>query len=79
MFTYVLPLLIFPFYWDHAYIPVLPMVDDPAVFFDAPCPFIMGFKIDCKSPARDDLPFEIREEVGTSCSDRAFKAVMLMM
>eukprot|EP00117_Sycon_ciliatum_P015844 scpid14380/ scgid5989/ DENN domain-containing protein 5B; Rab6IP1-like protein len=63
MFTYVLPLLIFPFYWDHAYIPVLPMVDDPAVFFDAPCPFIMGFKIDCKSPARDDLPFEIREEV----------------
>ena len=58
----LLCVLLFPLYWDHVLAPITPVMQGGDIY-DAPVPFIMGANIKCASPAREDLPFEISDEV----------------
>ncbi|VDP12480.1 unnamed protein product [Soboliphyme baturini] len=53
LFAECLQTLLFPFKWQHVYVPILPC--SQAVFLEAPLPFIMGLWYE------DDIPPEIPE------------------
>lgn len=60
----LLCVLLFPLHWDHVYAPIVPKAQSD--LYEAPCSFIMGANLECRSPAREDLPIEIPDEVSAA-------------
>ena len=66
--------LIFPFVWQHVYVPILPA--SLSHFLDAPVPFIMGLYCNCEEDKNNlILPSEVR----TALSENAKCCIMRMM
>ena len=54
-----LSMLIFPFSWQHVYVPILPA--SMQHFLDAPVPYIMGLHRGQEDRSQLELPNEVRE------------------
>ena len=58
-------ILIFPFSWQHVYVPILPA--SMQHFLDAPVPYIMGLHRGQEDRSQLELPNEVRVTVVLCC------------
>lgn len=59
--------LLFPFQWQHVYVPILPA--SLLHFLDAPVPYLMGLQ---SKEGTDRSKLELPQEVKLTMSDKAF-------